>query len=253
MTHPVQQNQNVSLNCSISTPEGKNQPLQNHFKDTLYLRQSSQFNFSLKSFFGTITDFFKTLFGCCFGSNSSENSTKNKIAEIARNKQFVWFYKKEENALTAFLGNFHPCKINLWGMQFKCAEAAYQAAKFAPNRHYMKQFENIDGEAAWQKGGQLSQQLSPQQVADFRQRNLDVMAEVIQAKFNQNPKLKELLLATGNAYLVEHTHRDGYWGDKGDGSGQNWLGRILMQERGEFGGTSVVPRTPQYDQFLRRQ
>ena len=53
----------------------------------------------------------------------------------------------------------------------------------------------------------------------------------MQAKFTQHPELGELLVSTGNAKLVEHTTNDNYWGDGGDGSGSNMLGRFLMQVR----------------------
>jgi N-glycosidase YbiA len=43
--------------------------------------------------------------------------------------------------------------------------------------------------------------------------------------------LSVLLLSTGEFKLVEHTENDNYWGDGGDGSGKNMLGRILMQVR----------------------
>lgn len=46
--------------------------------------------------------------------------------------------------------------------------------------------------------------------------------------------LTRLLLATGDAKLVEHTEQDDYWGDGGDGSGKNMLGRILMEVREEL-------------------
>lgn len=49
------------------------------------------------------------------------------------------------------------------------------------------------------------------------------------AKYSQHPTLKELLLSTGSARLVEHTTNDSYWG--GDGSGKDMLGRILMKAR----------------------
>jgi N-glycosidase YbiA len=41
-------------------------------------------------------------------------------------------------------------------------------------------------------------------------------------------------LATGDAKIVEHTENDAYWGDGGDGSGQNKLGQILMEVREEL-------------------
>jgi predicted NAD-dependent protein-ADP-ribosyltransferase YbiA (DUF1768 family) len=39
------------------------------------------------------------------------------------------------------------------------------------------------------------------------------------------------LLATGEAKLIEHTHRDSYWGDGGNGKGKNRLGILLMRLR----------------------
>ncbi len=34
-----------------------------------------------------------------------------------------------------------------------------------------------------------------------------------------------------DARLVEHTDNDVFWGDGGDGSGHNMLGRLLMEQR----------------------
>jgi ribA/ribD-fused uncharacterized protein len=61
-----------------------------------------------------------------------------------------------------------------------------------------------------------------------------VMLEAVRAKFSQHADLKAILLATGDAVLVEHTERDSYWGDGGDGSGKNRLGQLLMQVRAEL-------------------
>ena len=58
-----------------------------------------------------------------------------------------------------------------------------------------------------------------------------VMREAVRAKFTQHEDLRELLLSTGDAKLVEHTEDDAFWGDGGDGRGQNMLGRILMGVR----------------------
>jgi len=57
---------------------------------------------------------------------------------------------------------------------------------------------------------------------------------LVLAKFTQHPELRELLLATGDAALVEHTENDAYWGDGGDGSGKNRLGEIPMRVREEL-------------------
>ena len=69
---------------------------------------------------------------------------------------------------------------------------------------------------------------------DWESVKVSVMREAIRAKFTQHEELRERLLATGEAKIVEHTERDAYWGDGGDGSGKNMLGRILMEIREEL-------------------
>jgi predicted NAD-dependent protein-ADP-ribosyltransferase YbiA (DUF1768 family) len=66
---------------------------------------------------------------------------------------------------------------------------------------------------------------------DWEQVKDDVMLKALAEKFVQNPKLAQLLLSTGQRTLVEHTTRDSYWGDGGDGSGKNMLGKLLMKIR----------------------
>ena len=61
-----------------------------------------------------------------------------------------------------------------------------------------------------------------------------VMRDAVWAKFSQHGELAVLLLGTGDAKLVEHTTNDDYWGDGGDGSGKNMLGRILMEIRNQL-------------------
>ncbi len=69
---------------------------------------------------------------------------------------------------------------------------------------------------------------------DWESAKVGVMREALVAKFTQHEELRELLLATGDAKLVERTENDAYWGDGGDGSGKNMLGRLLMQVRDEL-------------------
>jgi ribA/ribD-fused uncharacterized protein len=60
------------------------------------------------------------------------------------------------------------------------------------------------------------------------------MRKAVLAKFTQHEDLRAILLGTGDAVLIEHTEKDSYWGDGGDGSGQNRLGHILMSVRAEL-------------------
>ncbi|CAI1107241.1 Swarming motility protein ybiA [Serratia fonticola] len=59
----------------------------------------------------------------------------------------------------------------------------------------------------------------------------DVMRFAVLEKFKQNDNAREVLLATGNRQLIEHTKNDNYWADGGDGTGKNMLGIILMETR----------------------
>jgi ribA/ribD-fused uncharacterized protein len=70
--------------------------------------------------------------------------------------------------------------------------------------------------------------------ADWEQAKDEIMRRALTAKFTQHPKLRELLLSTGDAELVEHTRNDSYWADGGDGSGRNRLGELLMEVREEL-------------------
>lgn len=77
-----------------------------------------------------------------------------------------------------------------------------------------------------------------------------VMLDVLTEKFgNNNPELRDKLLGTGSAELVEHAAWDRYWGDGGNGKGQNHLGKTLMQIRaalvkGATGSAVGVPIDP---------
>ncbi|HEY7546158.1 MAG TPA: NADAR family protein, partial [Blastocatellia bacterium] len=61
-----------------------------------------------------------------------------------------------------------------------------------------------------------------------------VMLKAVRAKFEQHPELAETLLGTGEAQIIEHTANDRYWGDGGDGTGKNMLGKILVRVREEL-------------------
>lgn len=47
---------------------------------------------------------------------------------------------------------------------------------------------------------------------DWEESKVEVMEKALVAKFSQNGRLKDILLGTGNAVLVEHTAKDSYWG-----------------------------------------
>jgi N-glycosidase YbiA len=76
---------------------------------------------------------------------------------------------------------------------------------------------------------------------DWRQIKDAVMLKALRAKFSQIERLSKLLVDTGERPLVEHTASDSYWGDGGDGTGQNRLGTLLQQVRQELRDSAPPP------------
>lgn len=127
----------------------------------------------------------------------------------------------------AFLSNFYPAPINTDGMSFKSSEAAYQAQKCL-NTMDKFQFCNLEPRDAKKLGRKV--QLRP----DWEDIKDEVMSHILSLKFRQNPNLGNLLIATGDAELIEGNHwQDTYWGVC-DGVGENRLGKLLMQVRREL-------------------
>ena len=60
------------------------------------------------------------------------------------------------------------------------------------------------------------------------------MLEGLRYKFTYSQDLKQKLLETGNARLIESTNAEAFWSDGGDGSGRNMMGVLLMKVRGEI-------------------
>lgn len=123
--------------------------------------------------------------------------------------------------------NFSPHPITLGGRRWPTTEHYFQAQKFvdAELRERVRRAKTPG--AAAELGRSRKLPLRP----DWERVKLGVMRAAVEAKFRQHDELRELLLGTGDAVLVEHTPRDAYWGDGGDGSGRNELGKILMAVR----------------------
>lgn len=80
---------------------------------------------------------------------------------------------------------------------------------------------------------------------DWESVKVSVMTEALRAKFTQHAELRDILLGTADAKLVEHTTNDDYWGDGGDGSGRNMLGILLMRVREELRAAAATTEAEQ--------
>jgi N-glycosidase YbiA len=125
------------------------------------------------------------------------------------------------------LSNFAPYPISLRGKRWPTVEHYFQAQKFEDDAAREEVRRAKSPALAAEIGRDRRRQLR----RDWDKARLGVMREAVEAKFRQHSELCELLLATGEARLVEHTENDDFWGDGGDGRGRNELGRILMAVR----------------------
>lgn len=128
-----------------------------------------------------------------------------------------------------FLSNFYPSEINIGGIKYPTVEHAFQAMKVADTRVRLKIAAAPTPGQAKRMGRSVD--LRP----DWEQVKMAVMQICLQKKFDI-PELREKLLATGNAELIEgNTWHDNCWGSchcpKCGNKGTNWLGKLLMNRR----------------------
>lgn len=126
--------------------------------------------------------------------------------------------------------NFAAFPINVKGKIWPTTEHFFQAMKFLEPAHQ----EEIRKERSPMVAARMGRSRKRPLRKDWESVKNNVMHEAVLAKFTQHSELRELLLSTGDAKLVEHTSNDAYWADGGDGSGKNKLGQILMKVRTEL-------------------
>ena len=123
--------------------------------------------------------------------------------------------------------NFADAPIDLDGQRWPTVEHYFQAQKFLDKAYRSKIRKTSSPMQAARLGRDRSQKLRP----EWESIKLGIMRRAVMAKFDQHPELKEILIATGDAKIIEHTANDTFWGDGGNGLGKNMLGRILMEVR----------------------
>jgi ribA/ribD-fused uncharacterized protein len=128
--------------------------------------------------------------------------------------------------------NFSAHPVRLKGKVWPTSEHYFQAQKFASSDpDYVEEIRQASSPTiAARRGRSRKRPLRP----DWETVKDAIMREVVLAKFTQHADIRAVLLATGDAEIVEHTTNDSYWADGGDGSGKNMLGRILMSVRVEL-------------------
>ena len=123
--------------------------------------------------------------------------------------------------------NFAPYPIEVLGKTWPTSEHFFQAMKFLDDVNR----ELIRTAPTPARAAELGRSRDRPLRSDWEIVKNDIMTWALMSKFEQYPDLKAKLFSTGNAKIIEHTDRDKYWGDGGDGSGKNMLGILLMEVR----------------------
>jgi len=126
-----------------------------------------------------------------------------------------------------FLSNYYASSVSFEGKLYPTVEHAYQAAKtIEPHVRDLIRKANSPGEA--KKLGQCIPVRS-----DWHEVKLPIMRLLVKEKFS-NPFLTHRLLSTGDTELIlDNKWNDKFWGVC-RGTGENWLGKILMEVREEL-------------------
>lgn len=167
---------------------------------------------------------------CC---ESFLTATGSVHGSYGRREMTIYFYTRTDEY--GEFCNFSPHGFAIDGTYWPTVEHYFQAQKFAGTDHETAiRRARTPGDA---KG--LGRTTAIPLRSDWEEVKDEVMYKAVLRKFQTHKEIRERLFATGSQDIVENSPGDYYWGCGADGSGQNKLGRILMQVRSELqAGTS---------------
>lgn len=154
----------------------------------------------------------------------------------------IHFYRASERPYGVF-SNLFKRSIVFEGREYMTAEHAYQAGKArkAEVREWLLAAPS-PSLLAMAAHGLYQWDITP----NWSRIKVGRMREVVLAKFSQHEDLREVLLSTGDARLVEVATVDNavnrYWGEVPGKGGKNMLGQILGEVRSEL-RLQTVPAT----------
>lgn len=128
----------------------------------------------------------------------------------------------------AYLSNMYACRVEYLGVVYPSSEVAFQCAKCADDEERKALFAMSSPYEVKKAAYKVKKR------EDWDVIKVDIMRDIVSAKFMQNPDLADKLLATGDEILEEENNwNDKFWGTV-NGEGENHLGKILMEVRSEI-------------------
>lgn len=173
------------------------------------------------------------------------------MADTSKKTAYTFFW--HDNEKYGEFSNWYQRPFVIDDFRYFCVEQ-YMMAQKAKLFHDAENYTRIL-RANTPKGCKwLGKQVKPFDGDQWNAVKYDIVKTGNRAKFQQNPDLKELLLATGNSIMAEASPKDEVWGiemdaqtaartDPSQWPGKNLLGKILMELREEFGGGQSIEET----------
>jgi ribA/ribD-fused uncharacterized protein len=128
-----------------------------------------------------------------------------------------------------FLSNFYPCEVEYEGIKYPSSEHAYVAAK-TTDIIQKYSISEMDSPGDVKRLGKKLK-IRP----DWEKVKITIMRSIVEAKFDQNPDLMQMLQMTRPHELIEgNSWGDTFWGQSPLGKGKNELGKILMSVRDDI-------------------
>lgn len=173
--------------------------------------------------------------------HGNRKSLKDKWRKIGSpqtysQKKFIYkffyplkFFKSYKNSNTFGFSNFSPHLIKIDGIgTFHNAESAFQAHKDLDDKDYIATMLLV-------KTGLEARNIGNKKTpTEFWEKNkIEIMKQILYLKIEQNEDVYLNLVNTGLRPLVSYKN-DIFWGDNGDGTGKNILGKLLTEIREEI-------------------
>lgn len=162
-------------------------------------------------------------------SNTSSSTSSSSVQRIDR-----------FDGPNRFLSNFWPVNVPLYNQWYPSVEHAYQSAK-SNDEKYKREVRK----AATPGDAKRLGKKAPLRPDWGDAKKLEYMEFLVWYKFAMYPDLGKMLLATGDAELIEgNTWGDTFWGVC-KGVGQNQLGKLLMKVRDQVRRNGVAESPPE--------
>jgi len=166
----------------------------------------------------------------------------------------IYFWKPLQGDITTCLTQWYIAPFNMNGVEYACAEQYMMAQKalLFNDKAIAQQIMQTTDPSSMKKLGRLVKDYNEERWQSLR---IDIVTQGNIGKFSdpRNMALKEYLLSTGNATLVEASPFDMIWGigmnaydakriNKNQWPGQNLLGKILMDVRSRLRNVTDILR-----------